>query len=121
MIDALAEFLKIKREDIELHNTPQSLYDYVNKQRPETAHIIVRKEHVGNSSNDMGFRRNQEGTYTMIVDEYSLRHKGYGKDWIKKLKALYTEKVVKKVLEKQGYSITKTVLPNNQIKLGIQY
>jgi len=57
--------------NVEVHKNPVNLIDYYNVTRDQKANIIVRKQHVGPTSNDIGWLRNNDGTYTAIYDKYS--------------------------------------------------
>lgn len=71
---------------VEIHDQTQPLYDYTGVQThylsgkasvPDTAHIIIRREHVGGAANDIGLLRKADGTFTAIVSEYD-RSRRYG-------------------------------------------
>ncbi len=68
------------------------LYGYQGDQRPETAEIVVRRQHVGSASNDLGFARIAEG-FAPIVSEYDLRTLQSGQ-FLAKLRTAYGERVV---------------------------
>ena len=73
-------------EHIEIHATPQPLYGFEGQERGETANLIVRREHVGYLSNDIGVLMTPNGA-EIIVSEYDRRHR-YGDAWINKLRQL---------------------------------
>lgn len=75
LIEALIE-LGYAEEHIEVHTEAKPLYGYRGDQRKETAHVIVRRRYVGNTSNDVGFRRNKNGTFTAIVSKYDSKKQG---------------------------------------------
>jgi len=80
-------------EHVECSAEPQALYGYEGRERPEKAEVIIRRQHVGPASNDIGFAKNPDGTYRAIISEYDRgRH---GDTWLGKLK--------------QEYSISKTM------------
>jgi hypothetical protein len=53
------------------HAEPQHLYRYNGTRANEMAEIIVPREQIYQYSNDMGFKLQGDGTYEMIVDEYT--------------------------------------------------
>lgn len=56
---------------VEVHPTPQTLYDYNGSQRPQKAEIIIRRQNTGaGASNDIGITKQADGSYTMIVSDY---------------------------------------------------
>src|SRR4051794_37435799 len=48
------------------------LFGYAGDRRPETAELVIRRRHVGGASNDLGFRREEDGTYVPIVSDYDV-------------------------------------------------
>lgn len=75
-----------------IHETPVNLYDYRANQRPEKANIIVRRHNVGKASNDLGFVKNSDGSYTMIWSAYDKSSKHVNPQ---KIMNRYVEHVVK--------------------------
>lgn len=51
-----------------------ALYGYQGDLRPQTADIVLRRMHIGAQSNDVGFARQADGTYTAIVSEFDTRN-----------------------------------------------
>ncbi len=72
-----------------------SLFGYQGDRRPETAEIVVRRQHLGSASNDLGFARTQAG-YVPIVSEYDQRVL-QGGQLLPKLRTAYNERVVEEV------------------------
>jgi len=68
---------------VEVHLTPSTLYGYRGDARPERAHVIIRRQHVGRLSNDLGFRQEVDGRFTAIVSEYD--RETYGPTWLTRL------------------------------------
>ena len=60
--------------NVEVHESPTNLYGYTGDRRADLAHIIVRRRHVGGSSNDVGFRREADGSWTAVVSQYDTSH-----------------------------------------------
>lgn len=87
--------------EVENHiGKPQPLVDYVGVPRGDMADIIVRRKHVPGSSNDLGFRREADGTYTAVVSDYdNIRQ---GAEWDKKLRVKYAEVGLESSLAKIG-------------------
>lgn len=69
--------LGIALEQIEVHAEGAELVGYQGDQRIQKAHVIVRRQHVGSASNDIGFEKQADGTYKAIVSEYD-KNFGYG-------------------------------------------
>jgi len=88
---------------VELHDTPQNLYGYQGDKREQTAEIILRRRYVGGSSNDIGFKLQEDGTYEAIISDYdSSRH---NETWRDKLSQRYAYHNIKEELSSQGFSI----------------
>lgn len=66
----LRQALQASGVPFEEHASPQTLVDWHGQPRPEQAEFIIRRHNVGPSSNDVGFRRETDGTYTAIVSDY---------------------------------------------------
>jgi hypothetical protein len=71
------------------------LYGYQGNRRPETAEIVVRRQHVGRLSNDIGFVRTPDG-YVPLVSDFDQRTLHGGKFLIK-LRTAYSEQVVEEI------------------------
>jgi len=99
LIEALVE-MGYAREHIEVHETAQGLYGYHGDLRQEKANVIVRRQHVGGASNDIGWEKQTDGTYTQHISDYDA-HKHDAK-WLTGLKASYTEKRAVKEMKRQG-------------------
>ena len=120
LIETLMEIFNISKDNIEVHQSPVNLYDMVGSMRPQQAHIIVRRQYVGIAANDMGFLKMADGTFKIIVDQYSQTTLGYNQKWLKKLKQNYTTRVATKTLQKNGNKVTQEKLPNGMIKLSVK-
>src|SRR5215471_12253855 len=64
------------------------LYGYQGDRRPETAALVVRRRHIGSSSNDIGFARAGDG-YVPIISEYDQRMLRGGK-FLAELRTAYS-------------------------------
>jgi Protein of unknown function (DUF1257) len=103
-INLLKEALESKGfrgDQIEIHETPQHLFGIGGKQRPEKAELIIRMKHVGVASNDIGFKKNESGSYDAIISSYDRGYK-YNNKWLNGLKKTYTELQVKKTMKSLG-------------------
>ena len=70
LLAALAE-LGWKDGAVEVHQTPQTLMDWHGQSRPQKANIIIRRRNTGlGASNDVGFIKNADGTFSPIVSDY---------------------------------------------------
>lgn len=62
-------------EQIELHDDAGALFGYRGDERPQRAHVILRRQHVGTAANDVGWERLPDGTYRAWISEYDQRHR----------------------------------------------
>lgn len=89
--------------NIEVHDQAQNLYGYQGDLRPEQANIIVRRKHISQESNDIGFRLTDQGTYEAIVSEYDQQL--LGSHWLDRLCQTYAEHAITNKLSEQGFSV----------------
>ncbi len=112
--ECLLEALKaIGYEHVEVHDQPQHLYGYEGRQRSEQAEVIVRRRHIGGSSNDVGFAH-QGGAYIPIISEFDRRHR-WRDDTITRLKTEYARAAVNKVVRQK-----KATVLSDRRKAGVQ-
>lgn len=118
LILALMETGQWSKEQIEVHSEPQNLFGYRGDLRSEKADIIIRRKNVGPSSNDIGFQKNEDGTYTAVISEFDKTK--YSEHWTNKLKQSYSYHAIRIQQESKGRSVTRTKLPNNNIRVEIK-
>jgi hypothetical protein len=100
LIKALAD---MGYTNVEIHESPQHLFGYKGDRRPEQANVIVRRKYINPSSNDIGFRLTDDGSFEAIVSEYD---QGLlGKGWVGQLTQKYAEHAVLSKLQAQGFSV----------------
>jgi hypothetical protein len=58
---------------------------------------------VGSASNDIGFKRFEDGTFTAIISEFDRRK--YLQDWLHRLIQRYAYHVTRGKLHEQGFSL----------------
>jgi Protein of unknown function (DUF1257) len=90
-------------KQVEVHEVAQPLYGYRGDQRPETAEIIIRRNYVGASSNDLGFKRQTDGTYTAIISSAD-RYK-HNQEWLNKVSQRHAYHVTMAKLAEQGFTL----------------
>lgn len=121
LLDALVE-MGYKRENIEVHDVPQQLYDFTGKathytdRNGDKANVIVRRQFVGGAANDLGFKLNPETkTYDAIISNYD-SHK-HNKSWLAGLKTNYSEKNLIKTCKKQGFKYLGKKMVNGKVQM----
>lgn len=93
---------------VEVHEEAQNLYGYQNDMREQKAEIIIRRKHVGQSSNDIGFKQAADGTWQAIISDYDSSQ--YDGKWLEGLTQQYGKQTVIEVAEEQGFSWTEEVV-----------
>lgn len=90
-------------KNVEVHKSAQGLYGYLGDQRPEKAHIIIRRKHISKDSNDIGFVRTESGAYQAIVSEYDQQL--LGAHWVATVCQKYAYHAVVEKLQEQGFNV----------------
>ena len=112
LIEALGE---MGYKNVEVHEVAQHLYGYHGDKRAQTANIIVRRRYVDSAANDLGFVKQEDGTYSAIVSDYdSGKH---NTQWMTKLKIAYTERVDMKTARKNGLHFLGKKIVNGRTQL----
>lgn len=117
------------REQVELHEgNGAQLIDYCGRPTHyldptgDKANIIVRRKFVGGAANDLGFKKENDGTYSAIVSRYDTGK--HNTKWMTDLKVAYTAAVTDKTakgLNQKLYSPAKLVQKNGRTVRRIQY
>lgn len=94
------------------------LYGYEGDRRPETATLVIRRQHVGSSSNDLGFARGVDG-YFPIISDYD-QQTLLGGQFLPKLRVAYAERVVEAVRQRLRGSLRRTV-EGSVVKLRVRF
>jgi len=97
-----------------------SLYGYQGNRRAETAEFVIRRQHIGRSSNDLGYVWNAKaGAYEAIVSEYDTRCTAT--TWIRKqVKQQYAVSKVVKEARRKGLRVVQQRSEQGQIRLVLQ-
>ena len=53
---------------VEVHPEGAALFGYEGHERPERAHVIIRRKELSSASNDIGFARSNEGRFVAAVE-----------------------------------------------------
>lgn len=86
----------------EFHPEGASLVGYQGDERPERAHIIIRRRQLDSASNDIGFARDSSAVYRAIISEYD-RGIGFNEAWLGRLAQCYKERQTMAVAKAKGY------------------
>lgn len=103
--DILLKALSLLGFEAVIHDAPVHLTDYMGKQRPEKATIVVSRDQINSlftgASNDIGFIWNEESKkYDMICSEYDKR---LLVDF--RVIQAYAKEAIEAVLKKNGFKI----------------
>lgn len=94
------------------------LFGYRGDRRAETAALVVRRQHIGSASNDLGFVRTADG-YFPIISDYDQRTLLGGR-FVASLRVAYNERVVETVRHRLRASMQRTT-EGSLIKLRVRY
>lgn len=109
LVDSLAE-MGFKPE---VHEKPQNLTGYQDDEREQKAEIIIPRKQVGGASNDVGFKRSDNGTFTAIVSDYD-SGSCFGAKKQMVLKKIYAEKMAMKQARSKGLRFIKKEQTTNK-------
>ena len=94
------------------------LYGYHGDRRPETAALVVRRQHIGPGSNDLGFAHGAQGYFPIISD---FDHRTLlGGQFLPRLRVAYAERVVETVRKRLRASVRRTT-EGSIVKLHVRY
>jgi Protein of unknown function (DUF1257) len=91
---------------VEVHEQAQQLFDYTGRATHyldasgDKAEVIVRRQYVGGAANDLGFKKQADGTYSAIISRYDTGK--HDTKWLNQLKGKYTERVTSKEAKRIG-------------------
>lgn len=85
LVAALAD-VGFDRSKIEIHEDPVALVGYEGDRRTQRASIVIRRQHIGSASNDVGFLATPTG-YQAFVSGYD--HPRFGPRWLSELHQRY--------------------------------
>lgn len=86
----------------EVSNEGMSLCGYLGDERPEKAHIVIRRRQLGSASNDIGFARDEGGVYRALISKYD-RGIGFDDAWLGRVAQTYKERQTMAVAKSKGY------------------
>jgi hypothetical protein len=98
LVEALREF----GYSPEVSNEGISLNGYLGDERPEKAHIVIRRRQLDSASNDIGFARDANGVYRALISEYD-RGIGFNEAWLGRVAQTYKERQTMAVAKSKGY------------------
>jgi hypothetical protein len=106
------------RSQIELHEEVVPLYGYQGDVRPQRAHIVIRRQHVGSAANDVGWERMPDGTYRAWISEYDARNR-FNEQMQNRIKQEYAYHAVARQQRTLGRTVQRRELENGEIEVLI--
>ena len=117
LVAALVE-CGFQESQIEVHAEAVPLYGYQGDQRPQRAHIVIRRQHVGPAANDVGWERLTDGTYRAWVSEYDGRHR-FSEQMQNKIKQEYAYGLINRQARALGRTVARERLPGGELRVLI--
>ena len=117
LIAALTE-CGFEESQIEVHEQPVALYGYQGDERPQRAHIVIRRHHVGQAANDVGWERMSDGTYRAWISEYDARHR-FNPETQNRIKQEYAFHAVRRQQVALGRTVERRMLDTGEIEVVI--
>lgn len=113
---------------IEIHEQAVMLYGYQVDVRPQQAHLVIRRQHVGSGANDVGWERQPDGTYRAWISEfdagtgeYAHRQSAarFNTAMQNRIKQEYAYQVISRQQRAAGRSVERRRLPSGEIEVTI--
>jgi hypothetical protein len=98
--------------EVEVHEAAQPLVGWRGDLRENQAEVIVRRRHLGRSSNDIGFARNAEGRFEALISEFDRGR--YDQGWLGKLTQRYAYRVARDSLAKQDFALVEESMDDDR-------
>lgn len=108
----LAALADMGKTEVEVHKEPQHLFGWHGDQRAETAEVIIRRAHIGCASNDVGFKRQPDGTYQAIISDYD-RSAHLTPAWMGQFEQRYALHTTLETMSLQGFTLEGTIEDHN--------
>ena len=127
LVAALTE-CGFKESQIEVHQEAVALYGYQGDKRPQQAHIVIRRQHVGSGANDVGWEKQPDGSYTAWISEfdsgvgkYNSRRESakFNQTMQNKLKQEYAYCVISRQQRGMGRNVSRQRLPSGEMEVLI--
>ncbi len=107
-----------ERSQIEVHEKAVPLYGYKGDVRPQKAHIVIRRGHVGQAANDVGWERMPDGTYRAWISEFDGRNR-FDQAMQNRIKQEYAYHAVHRQQTALGRTVERRSLPNGELEVVI--
>jgi hypothetical protein len=108
----------LQPQQIEIHEEAVPLYGYQGDERPQRAHIVIRRQHVSTGANDVGWELMPDGTYRAWISEYDARHR-FKPEMQNRIKQEYAFHAVARQQRAMGRTVQRRELENGEIEVLI--
>jgi hypothetical protein len=73
--EALVELFHARgvEAQVDVYDKPQAMQGYYGDKGQQSAEVIVRNQSIGSKA-DLGYRKEKDGTYSLVWDEYEFQH-----------------------------------------------
>jgi 3-deoxy-D-arabino-heptulosonate 7-phosphate (DAHP) synthase len=88
---------------VEVHDTPQPLRGYWGRPGADRAEVVVRKKDAKGARADIGFARQQDGSFAVVLDAMDTGR--YGQEWLARLTQAYGHAAALEYAEAHGYEV----------------
>jgi hypothetical protein len=88
---------------VEVHGTAQRLHGYFGRLNADQAEVIIRKKDTLGASADIGFARQPDGTFAIVLDAMDTRR--YGGEWLARLTQAYGHVAALEYAQAHGYEV----------------
>lgn len=115
--EILKDCLKEKGvKEVVHHPHAVQLEGYHGDKRKDTAEIVIPRRAIGSASNDVGFKKQPDGTFKAIISQYDSGRFNAG--WMVDLKKKYAEKKIMKTAKTNGLTfVGKKVAQDGSFKM----
>lgn len=115
--EALVQALEACGYKPQVFEQAQHLYGYRGDVRPEVAEIVIPRAQLFAAANDLGFKSQKDGTYSVIRFDYG-RHLQDG--ILQKVTQRYATIKATKTLKAKGYQVKQTQQADGSVRLVAQ-
>lgn len=98
--------------DVEVHDSPVPVYNFAGRKTGDMAEVIIRRKHLGKTSNDIGFQRNTENAFDIIVSDADIGN--YGGLWLQRLTQRYAYRVALDMLGQKDFDVVEETTDENE-------
>jgi 3-deoxy-D-arabino-heptulosonate 7-phosphate (DAHP) synthase len=88
---------------VEVHDTPQRLHGYWGRLGGESAEVVIRKKDARGASADIGFARQPDGSFAIVLD--AMDTQAYGREWLARLTQSYGHAAALEYARVHGYEV----------------